>query len=467
MALGPIQFALGIFTYSAPYFFAQDFVNDRMTLSYASIAFHGKVGTWLFACAALGLGVSFYSKKGKDNAATLATAVCAMLVLAIGLIAVNTKDWLGPSPIYFEFMLWPFYAVFAVEMIRFFGRCVLRAASKMSKRSIISLTNITDRRGLALLAVIPWLCLLLPTAALSAGRSTPYPPHLTEIVETLRREIALVPGARFRGRVATFTGRTDLASRQTWLTLHHLDHWLIKAVGNDHRMVGLWYYDIPTLFEYSPLLTPAFHSFGKKFLALPQDGQIRNVLTLRNLQVKFLAAMGVKFVVTDSPLEGSILRVTLPVPNYGVLYLYELPLPNLGHYSPDHLYVANSLKEILEVLGRADFDFRKDFVLAERLDVNLVSASEATFYADGRLLRIKASSKGSSILLLPLEYSHCIKIEEVTAKQRKSRLVRVNLVQTGVLFEHSIDATLHYFTGPFNNSSCRLKDSDEFKQLVR
>jgi hypothetical protein len=293
-----------------------------------------------------------------------------------------------------------------------------------------------------------------------------YPPKSSDIIDYLKNKISLVPGDYFRGRVATFTGLEDTTIRKTWFDLHTLDHKLIQALGNDHRMVGLWFYNIPTLFEYSPLLSPAFHAFGNKYFALSQDGQIRNVITMRNIQIKYLQAIGVRFVITDSPRKGLTLRVKIAAPKAGYLYLYELPTPNLGQYSPNQIHVRKSLDEILEVMGRDNFDFHKDFVVSDNLETKLIGASNVSFYYGKGFIRIRASSDGTSLLALPLEYSHCLNLLQNNQSIETPRIIRINLLQSGLIFNKSLDVEIRYFTGPFQNSGCRFEDSKEFRKLL-
>ena len=465
LAIGPIQYALGILTYTAPYFFPADFLNDRASLYYASIVFDQKLGTLLFLTAAIGVAINIYATSNKNKAASFSLAFCMLLTIAIGLLNISVPDWRGPSPLYFEFMLWPFYAVFSIELFKnlylWCIRFIKRIVTKLSFPSI----RITYWHCLSLVILASWLSLLIPKVTSNEVPAV-YPPKSSEIIDYLKNEISLVPGDYFRGRVATFTGLQDITSRKTWFDLHNLDWKLIQTLGNDHRMVGLWFYNIPTLFEYSPLISPAFHAFGKKYFALSQDSQVRNVITMRNIQIKYLQAIGIRFVITDSPRKELNLRVKIAAPKAGYLYLYELPTPNLGQYSPYQIHVKKSLNEILEVMGQSNFDFNKDFVVSDALETKLMPASNVSFYYGKGFMRIKASSNGTSLLALPLEYSHCLYLLQNDQSIETPRIIRINLLQTGLIFNKSLDIKVRYFTGPFQNSGCRLNDSAEFRKLL-
>lgn len=461
-SLGPIQYVLGIFTYTAPYFFPSEFLNDRASPLFSSILFHGKVNSYFFIFSALGVVISLFDKK-RNNPTTIAMVTCMTLILVFGFLSISFVDWRGPSPLYFEFMLWPFYALFLVKMIG----SVLRLALYAKKKLLINSTEYSTRniQCLALFIFFPWLSLLIETPH-SDIVTAKYPPESTNITQYLQKEISLLPGNPFRGRVATFTGITDILDRKTWIDLNTLDQKLIRSSGNDHRMVGLWYYNIPTLLEYSPLISPAFHSFGKRFLTLPQDGQIRNIIAMRNIQIKFLQSIGVRFIVTDVQRNDLVLRIKMSMKNHGFHYLYEIPTPNLGQYSPRHAVISTSLNETLDILNQDNFDFVNDFVTSENIQNIFVTASDVNLHYGDGFIDIKASSNGTSILALPIEFSHCLSIENNNFSKVENRIIRINLLQTGLIFEKFLDTRIRYFTGPFNNPGCRIADSNEFKRLI-
>jgi len=70
--------------------------------------------------------------------------------------------------------------------------------------------------------------------------------------------------------------------------------------------------------------------------------------------------------------------------------------------------------------------------------------------------RLRASSAGRSILILPIEFGRCLKIAD--AAGGTPHLFRADLLLTGVLFERQLDARISFHNGPFHNSRCRLDD---------
>jgi hypothetical protein len=63
------------------------------------------------------------------------------------------------------------------------------------------------------------------------------------------------------------------------------------------------------------------------------------------------------------------------------------------------------------------------------------------------------------MLVLPVQFSHCWQIENA-ATSDLPRIFRANLVQTGILFEGDLDATLRFDFEPWR-ASCRLRDAQD------
>jgi len=117
-------------------------------------------------------------------------------------------------------------------------------------------------------------------------------------------------------------------------------------------------------------------------------------------------------------------------------------------------------------------DFRRHAVVidapaaAARLQgLSPAEASELRIVERGGIV-VKATSAGTSLLVIPFEFSHCLTVRSSDAAVQPPGLIRVNALLTGVLFDHAVNAEIRYFTGPFSGASCRLRDADEFKRLV-
>ena len=82
-------------------------------------------------------------------------------------------------------------------------------------------------------------------------------------------------------------------------------------------------------------------------------------------------------------------------------------------------------------------------------------------------VRIRAESDGRSLLVLPLQFSNSLQITstETNSSGKPIQLLRVNLVETGVLFEGKIDFKFAHVFGLLRGISGRKRDIEDCKRL--
>ncbi len=475
--LGFPRYLIGIFQYTAPYYFASELFNDRAFYHFVSIAFHYRdSGPVLFFLAVIGATLIARFGGRFERVFAIGLLLAILIIAGAGALTVSYyQSWRGPSPIYFEFFLWPIYAIFAAVTFRvlyYAGSVVfsqgverlsgLRAKLRLNSAHVLYLVT-------AVLLCVPWALLKYlnphfthtPSQLSFTGRIAE-----TQIVSALQKEVGLQPGSQFRGRVATLTGQ-NLDKPVNWHDLNQLDIEILSRSGNSHQSIGLWFYNIPTLFELSSLITPPFFLITREFLERPGDLQMRNQMVLRNYNPRILRALGVRFVITDAPIDGdAILRVRQAMPTSTMHYLYELDGANRGDYSPTKVEAIADVKETMAALRDPAFDFTRTVILETPLQVDLVPAKSSQVYTEPGHLRLSATSEGTSLLVLPFEFSNCLTLAPLSDDGvRGVRILRTNLLQAGILFTHHLDATLAYFTGPFRNSGCRMEDKRDMDRL--
>jgi hypothetical protein len=431
----------------------------------------GLAGAFVVACLA----------PGRARLAALGVLFSEACLFAIGGLQFVHPFWFGPALWYFEGFLFCFFAIFLAAGIFAVGRMlVLLVGPLLARWRLPVITTIgAPLAGTAIAAIAVVYVLYRGTSGTAGPLYIPYPQGESAITKILKDEISLGSDRQFRGRVGEFIGRA-LPSNNNYEVWNYLRHVALVETGNTHGGAGLWQDAIPTLSEYSPQMTPAYFAFTRRFFTLPGDIQSRNWVQMRNIDARLLAMVGVRFVLTDAPASGAMsLRSEIPLQvsetrraelyapkefenlNFG-LYLYEIPGANLGQYSPTVLVRAGYAAEILQVLESSDFQPSRSIVSGEALPANLRPASLQEFTIGRGDYRIRATSLGPSVLLLPIEFSHCLTISGQAAN---ARLFRANLVLTGLLFERNIDARIAYRNGPFSNPACRLSDRTEFNKL--
>lgn len=296
-----------------------------------------------------------------------------------------------------------------------------------------------------------------------------FPLERNAIVDYLVPRVALDLDKNFNGSVATFTGVRQ-PENPVWVDNVTTDWHLWYRTGNDMRTIGLWQYRIPTLYQANIATTPQYFLTVAEFLAQPTDKQIRTFFGITRPNEKMMSLWGVHFVITDRLLSFGTQRLEMPIeltspPLYNSpIRLYEMAEPNLGNYSPTEIVTAKDAKETLAMMKRPDFDGKRMVVTDADLRGNFTPARDASMtLIDGGLL-IQATSDGDSILVLPVQYSHCW-VSEAQRQDTGVTFFRANMMQLGVRFSGRLSAEIKYRFAPFWHSHCRVEDARDAERL--
>jgi hypothetical protein len=118
LAAGGALFVWGMFSFTTPRFWAGALENTISAPSTVSIWWGGPpigpLGPQLFGFGVMGVvtAVLFGDRLLRGCASGLLLFVAAIFLL--GYVAVTFGNWRGPQSVYFEFLVWPLYAIFAV-----------------------------------------------------------------------------------------------------------------------------------------------------------------------------------------------------------------------------------------------------------------------------------------------------------------------------------------------------------------
>jgi hypothetical protein len=453
----------GLFLYTSPNFYPGDFTVVYQNTSFASVFYQygrgvGYAGLVFVTSAALGAAVSFRSSNASLRcAARMMIGVIAVFIL-LGKILVATPHWILPPPIYFEIAMWPLYGTFAAIALDFVANLSAKSFSKMRPHFVIQSDWIALAGGFVVAVVV-----VLHKPPTRSGY--PFPPQMTPAVSFLSDHIGLASSSEFKGRIMTAIpvkqNDTDAWSQQ----MSAASNWAVES-GNDEMSVGLWYYRIPTLFEYNQFLSPAFHAIIKRALQQPPVAHQRNITVLDHPDARVLQLLGVRYVLTLQP-EASLgtLRLTenRGEERWGIV---ELPAPNLATYSPTSVEVRTGLSGILDFINDDEVDLTKRAVSLLPQSDTLKRVTTSKLSLEGNDLRLVAESEGRSLIVVPLEFSHCIEIRQTNPDVLAPSLQRIDGVLTGVVFERRLDAVLSFRMGILHNQMCRWADYREFKSML-
>ena len=344
MVTGTFEFVAGLFLNTSVHVFPEDFIIPEKKISSISSIFYNPLSAFFCLLAFTGILASLIASKIPEELKTLAisSALLCCFIFVLGFIYIrNPQIWNGPSVNYFEFMLWPVYAVFTTYF------CIrVLAFMRLEQLSIIK------NRQKILTVYLPYTIPLLPVILFfflaldhPSERFWKFPPPSSPIMDSLMN-LSHDPDTPFKGRVATFTG-LNINTPVSWMDIQALDYEVLWSIDNDFRKAGLWINGIPTLAEYSPLITPAFHFFSRELLGVEGDKQVRNMMTLRHVSPVHLRMMGINRLVTDAKLEGHKLLAQEKAGKH-TIFLYELTHSNTGNWSPTEVIVYKNLKEAVQ-----------------------------------------------------------------------------------------------------------------------
>src|SRR5262249_29570588 len=135
-----------------------------------------------------------------------------------------------------------------------------------------------------------------------------------------------------------------------------------------------------------------------------------------------------------------------------------------GQFSPIQLVWAANYGAAVKMLRDEDDLERRVVLLGEpEPQPRLAPASRARLTAIRDGYHLTAAAPGTAMLLLPVQFSHCWRIEEVNHGD-SPRIVRANIVQTGILFADTVDLTLRFDFEPWR-TSCRFEDARDLSRF--
>ena len=458
-------YILGLFLDTAPNVFPNDFTTPYHDKVYASVMFQGGLFSWagplLVAAAVLGALLSVRATAVELRRTAWMTLFLVAIFAAAGLALTVMPHWILPPPAYFEVSVWPLYGVFAgVLLVRTSDVVVTQLARRKWRLGI---------RGYPQL-IVPIAALVAAAVLVLAKRPTaqvyPYPPRLSPVVAALQADIGLDVGATFRGRVATIipvkADGIDAMAQQIIVS----SSWA-ERVGNDEMSLGFWYYRVPTLFEYNQFGSPLFHELLKLALQRPLLTYQRNMTLFTYANARVLQLLGVRYVLMPRP-DASLGEVRATEDRRGEPWsLIELPGPNLATYSPTSIETRRDLVSMLDFIVDDKVDLSREAVAQDPIDGSLVPARSSALSMMGRDLRVTAESDGRSLIVVPLEFSHCLEMHDAHPEAGAGpALSRIDGLLTGIVFEHHLDVVLSFRIGPLQNPTCRWQDYRDLRALL-
>src|SRR5262245_43508365 len=437
--LGPVDYIRTLFAYSARSYFHSAWSRPQDVL-FASWAFESPrlLWTYVFFLSGWVAGLIF-GGRSERKVAFVSLLLFAVLLVEVSIYLFVPIHWPATVPVYYEVLMGPIYAFGAIVGYSSFIAGIWRklfAENVIGPPSLFSWENarrIAPLRGF--IAAVPVLSGIAFVPALGAWYVTdeiyshtytqnlintltePWP-QTDELDKYLGDNIGLKSTNQFRGMTLLTSDGADGVSYETSLVL-----------------ASLWGRFVPFLNVYTTFYMPRLYYFMSHFsppeLAVAQSSPETMAPSLEwwtngpyAHSEKILQGLGVRYGLQSLP-EGderrppddAVLRLEVgPITVAGRQFtqkVYEYGDANVGNYSPTNVLVARDAPGILQHIWSASFDPRQSIVLPERIEEPLVEASTGKMFFERGAIRVQAESRGRSLLLLPVQYSHCLVLSDV------------------------------------------------------
>jgi len=354
-----------------------------------------------------------------------------------------------------------------------FGAVILAAAlvqayrDRRGGRPAFGLRDVGWRRAAALSA-FPILALVHLSIGVVNQVATARDPSLRNY---LQAHASIEVGQPFRGYTTTIWvdkfGELSAGPNQAGLNdagrYYYARDFFRARYGETFTETDLWRANIPTFEEYGEWTSVQAHAFALRLLAPAGTKTHSNYLRAFTLDADILRALGVRFILTDAEtLEPpATLRASVSAPRAPSVRLFELADANLGTYSPTRFVKATTGNQIADRIRENKDRLDQVAVVSDDVPPANAKARNVTMTVERDGVRLRAVSDGPAHILLPVQFSHCLRIVNAAP----ARLTRANLLQTLVSFDGALDARLEFHFGLFADNTCRLRDGLDNKAL--
>jgi hypothetical protein len=463
---GALEYEYLLSQYTARVQFA-DLLQRPRTLETTSVVFVSKYAKYFYWACAPGWALGIWLLRCRPRILVLAAAVSALAFLTYSTAYLHLEgNWWLPVPIYIEHALLALFWTGAIA--GYWGGLEALAAS----------VHATDRAGLG-----AWLRRVrLPS--LSRGQTAVATAIMAVGVASIVPAVPIIKTLRYPKELVHYwqEGWPDEPELRQFLESnigYRLDPRFRGSVffytfGYDEFMTldTLWVHGVPTANEYGQLVTPQAIYFVRELIKrnLAYDlNWFRPWINTGGASFSMLfrtfRALGVRYLGGYEPLQipGVESFSSFPRRRPGTpperWVIHEIQDVNLGNYSPTEIITTRTAAEMIATLGAANFDFTRQAVLSSEIAGRLVPARDMTLSVVRGGLHVSGRSDSTSLVVLPQQFSNCLR-----ARDARVRLVRANLIMTGIIFSGAVDTDISFDYGIFS-PECRRADFADMKQL--
>src|SRR5262245_5670365 len=437
MLSGAAEYLYTLSRYTARVQFPETFDRARSAALVSAMTYSPTMGKFYVAWAA-GWVLGLVAVRGQARVLVLAATVSFILWVAYSVVylLLLNATWTPPIPLYIEQCLFALYTAAAATGYWGVLRAIAVVAGRLTRRWPTSFNKAIRVAGMAAalpcVVILPWHVLQdgLNDRARLTKISHPFAKD-ADFVDFITQRVRLDAGTPFRG-IVNF-GQFEAITENSILTL--------------------WLHGVPTTNQYSQLVTPESTYFSHALVARDHRTQLNrfNMMWQRgHYSPVFWPAvqmLGVRYHATVSRLADDMTPGITPIvkphrpiePNQedGTWHIYELPHPNVGNYSPTEMIISSRGADIMAILRSTEFDYTKQVVVSASVADALVPARDMKLSVIRGGYRLSGHSDGTSLVVLPQQFSHCLR-----ARAGNVRFVRANLMMAAAVFSGDIDTDI-------------------------
>ena len=227
--------------------------------------------------------------------------------------------------------------------------------------------------------------------------------------------------------------------------------------GISVALITYWADGIATLEENNHLTNPFYLYFFRNAFMRKEDHYLTNWNLFSFPQLHLYPMLGTRLLVADQPFEGAE-----PVENFGgLVFSRSFRDFNFGQYAPRTVRQVSTAREALSILLNKKFSAQNEVVVFDDspslVDVSEFGSSAGNIKTFGKGVAFSGKAEKMGFNILPIVYSNCLKSDQ------GSRLFRVNLILTGIIFEGDTEDRISFVGPPFSND-CLRKDIEDIKK---
>jgi hypothetical protein len=361
----------------------------------------------------------------------------------------NPEKWLGIRPVYLEMGIWPFILPITLLLIP-------RVSNHLHKVTTWRTISPVKLFGFEYLIICSLLINMLSFNFNEYPNSIKIANNFDKtgnlIIDKLLK-IKIDNGDEFKGRFFLITPEYPEPEFNRELSD------LKSQIGFTPWRNELWENQIPTLNQYGQLISRRSYFLIKNSFSSNSQSQVRNSINVSKYN-NFAYLLGVKYVLTDDAkimLDKNVKLLQKIYIRGEEFYFAELTQTNLGQFSPIRQNIISSFDSqklftdnFQNMMGE-DFYVQRDVTEGK----SLVSAKNTKIIFENSKYIIESRSDATSVIILPIEYSNCYKIQNRNPES-KVTFFEANWGLIGLKFEKKLEIRLDYQNGLFNSPSCKL-----------